>query len=153
MFRNVLLKGKLNTSEYMLTHDGTVRHTLPFFRKFDTRAKERMLGKPFIETYCSEFVLPEEVFVGMCENGFLRLNKKKVTDYHHIIGYKDSFQTDEIRTDKPVSNFDSIEIIYEDEELLVVAKPENVPTHRKFYCGLNDQYWIRSGTICKEQPY
>ncbi|KAG2381440.1 hypothetical protein C9374_006429 [Naegleria lovaniensis] len=129
MLQNVFLKGKFCPSEFICTNQGTIRHAIPFYRKFDTRTKSRLLGKPFVEGFCTEYVMPQDVFVGFCENEFLKLNRKKVTDMYHIMKRDDTFQTDEIRTDKPINYFDSLEIIHEDDDLLVVSKPENVPVH------------------------
>ncbi|EFC39345.1 predicted protein [Naegleria gruberi] len=128
MLRNVVLKSK-PSADYIFTHDNTIRHTKPFFQKYDTRTKGRMLGKSFIESFCAEYVVPEDVFMQYCEHDFIKLNKKRVEDANHIMGYKDSYQTEDVRTDKITTNFDSIEVIYEDDSILVLAKPENVPVH------------------------
>lgn len=138
MLQNVFLKGKFCALEFICTTESTnhgtimMRHAIPFFRKFDTRTKSRLLGKPFIEGFCAEYVMPQDVFVGFCENEFLKLNRQKVTDMYHVMKRDDTFQTDEIRTDKPITYFDSLEIIHEDDDLLVVSKPENVPVHGRY---------------------
>ncbi|KAL9653682.1 hypothetical protein ABK040_009157 [Willaertia magna] len=133
MLKNVLLKsGFKEGKEYILTHtssEGSIRNVIPYFYQHYTHVKERMLNKPFIEAYCKDYLMPQDVFLEYISKEYIKLNNQKVIDPFKILNPKDTFQLKEIKEEKIIKHFDSIEIIYEDFNYLIVSKPENVPVH------------------------
>jgi 23S rRNA-/tRNA-specific pseudouridylate synthase len=66
----------------------------------------------------------------MIKEGLIKINgEQKQPTY--IMKQKDILEYDDIRTDKPIINFDQIEVIYEDEYFFVIQKPCSVPVHPK----------------------
>nr|CAG4708759.1 unnamed protein product [Naegleria fowleri] len=91
-----------------------------------------MIGKPFREAYCSEYGIDENTFSRMCEMGVITLNHQQITAARKQVQKLregDSFQVRDIRMDRPIKHFDQLEIIYENEDFVVVTKPDSVCVH------------------------
>ncbi|KAG2378587.1 hypothetical protein C9374_008226 [Naegleria lovaniensis] len=142
-FQNFIIPSRFREGEeYVLTHQKreddsiyTFRHVIPYIHVYDQSVENyegRMIGKPFKEAYCSEYGIDENTFSRMCIMGVITLNHQPIlTRQKQFQKLKegDSFQVKDIRMDRPVKHFDQLEIIYENEDFVVVTKPDGVCVH------------------------
>ena len=103
----------------------------PYEFKYQLYAKRRWLGKKLIDILESEFhAFPKEYYINSIKEGKILINGEKTTE-DYILKDNDFITHLTIRKENPII-FKKIEIIYEDNDYLVVDKPSSWPVH---ICG------------------
>ena len=100
----------------------------PYSYTFKTYAKQRWLGQTLLQVFTKEFHdKPSAYYKHSIETGQLTVNGKAVpTDY--IVQNSDLIENTIHRHEPPITN-QAIQIVYQDEEILVVNKPGSIPVH------------------------
>ncbi len=108
-----------------------LRHITPYEFKYQVFVKGRWLKKRLIDVLLVEFKqYNEEYFLESIKNGTLKINNEIVKpDY--ILKRGDFLTHLVIRRENPIINI-KLEIVFEDEDYLVVNKPPSWPVH---VCG------------------
>ena len=103
----------------------------PYEFQYQLYAKRRWLGKKLIDVLESEFhAFPKEYYINCIKDGKILINGKNTTE-DYILKDNDFLTHLTIRKENPII-FKKIEIIYEDNDYLVVDKPSSWPVH---ICG------------------
>lgn len=115
----------------ILKIENNMRFIEPYDFKYQLYIKERWLGKKIIDVLETEFnSYSREYFLNAINDGKILINDKKVTkDY--ILKRNDFLTHFTKRKENPIIN-QKIDIVYEDENYLVVDKPSSWPVH---VCG------------------
>ena len=108
-----------------------VRLIEPYEFKYQLYIKRRWLGKKIIDVLDSEFhAFPKEYYSQAINEGKILINGKKVTN-DYILKDNDFLTHLTIRKENPIIA-KKLEIVFEDENYLVVDKPSSWPVH---ICG------------------
>ena len=103
----------------------------PYEFQYQLYAKRRWLGKKLIEVLESEFhAFPKEYYINCIKDGKILINGK-ATSEDYILKDNDFITHLTIRKENPII-FKKIEIVFEDDDYLVVDKPSSWPVH---ICG------------------
>ena len=103
----------------------------PYEFQYQLYAKRRWLGKKLIEVLESEFhAFPKEYYINSIKEGKILINGKNTSE-DYVLKDNDFITHLTIRKENPII-FKKIEIIYEDNDYLVVDKPSSWPVH---ICG------------------
>ena len=128
-------KQKILNEYYNLTPvikiENNVRLIEPYEFKYQLYIKRRWLGKKIIDVLDSEFhAFPKEYYSKAISDGKILINNKKVTN-DYILKDNDFLTHLTIRKENPIIS-KKLEIVFEDENYLVVDKPSSWPVH---ICG------------------
>ena len=108
-----------------------IRFIEPYEFKYQLYIKRRWLGKKLIDVLDSEFhSSPKEYYSKAIQDGKILVNGKKVTD-DYILKDNDFLTHITIRKENPII-YKKLDIVFEDENYLVVDKPSSWPIH---VCG------------------
>jgi len=111
--------------------ENNVRLIEPYEFKYQLYIKRRWLGKKIIDVLDSEFhAFPKEYYSKAINEGKILINNKKVTN-DYILKDNDFLTHLTIRKENPIIA-KKLEIVFEDENYLVVDKPSSWPVH---ICG------------------
>jgi len=111
--------------------ENNVRLIEPYEFKYQLYIKRRWLGKKLIEVLESEFHLySKDYFINAIKEGKILINEKQTSE-DYILKDNDFLTHLTIRKENPII-FQKLEIIYEDNDYLVVDKPSSWPVH---ICG------------------
>lgn len=103
-----------------------------FFRyntTFKVYCKGRTFNKTILDAYSSEYRLPKELCQVFIEKGLILLNEERVKpDYKIQNGDRWSF-THPATTDHVILHFDQIEVVFQNDDYLVLNKPCGLPVH------------------------
>jgi len=111
--------------------ENNVRLIEPYEFKYQLYIKRRWLGKKIIDVLDSEFhAFPKEYYSKAISEGKILINNKKVTN-DYILKDNDFLTHLTIRKENPIIA-KKLEIVFEDENYLVVDKPSSWPVH---ICG------------------
>ncbi|XP_051858117.1 pseudouridylate synthase RPUSD2-like [Drosophila albomicans] len=136
-------KPKLETKDLKLTRPGFseeryeetsyyiengLRKVYPYFFTFTTFTKGRWIGEKILDVFSREFrAHPPEEYQRSIEAGTLQVNNEKVPiDYK--LKHNDLLANTVHRHEVPVTS-QQIQIVYMDEDILVVNKPASIPVH------------------------
>lgn len=110
---------------------GNLRYIKPYDFQYQVWVKGRWVNRKLIDILNKEFTqYTEDYFKIAIENGKILINSKKVSlDY--VIQNGDFLEHSIIREENPIINT-KIDIIYDDDDYLVVDKPSSWPVH---VCG------------------
>ncbi|KAL9648759.1 hypothetical protein ABK040_003695 [Willaertia magna] len=137
---------KNQTKEYFFKNNK--RFVVPYFIEFTTGCRNRWFNRKVFEIYRSEFPYFTEQYL---EEAFLnnrfKINGKIINNKEIIIKENDTITHIVHFHEKPILN-EPIEIIYEDDNLLVVNKPFSIPVHP---CGRYSKNSLT--TILEEEGY
>ena len=128
-------KQKILNEYYNLTPvikiENNVRLIEPYEFKYQLYIKRRWLGKKIIDVLDSEFhAFPKEYYSKAISDGKILINNKKVTN-DYILKDNDFLTHLTIRKENPIIS-KKLEIVFEDDNYLVVDKPSSWPVH---ICG------------------
>ena len=128
-------KQKILNEYYNLTPvikiENNVRLIEPYEFKYQLYIKRRWLGKKIIDVLDSEFhAFSKEYYSKAISEGKILINNKKVTN-DYILKDNDFLTHLTIRKENPIIA-KKLEIVFEDENYLVVDKPSSWPVH---ICG------------------
>ena len=108
-----------------------IRFIEPYEFKYQLYIKRRWLGKKLIDVLDSEFhSSPKEYYSQAIQDGKILINGKKVTD-DYILKDNDFLTHITIRKENPII-YKKLDIVFEDENFLVIDKPSSWPIH---VCG------------------
>jgi len=111
--------------------ENNVRLIEPYEFKYQLYIKRRWLGKKLIEVLESEFHLySKDYFINAIKEGKILINEKQTSE-DYILKDNDFLTHLTTRKENPII-FQKLEIIYEDNDYLVVDKPSSWPVH---ICG------------------
>jgi 23S rRNA-/tRNA-specific pseudouridylate synthase len=111
--------------------ENNVRLIEPYEFKYQLYIKRRWLGKKLIEVLQSEFHLySKDYFINAIKEGKILINEKQTSE-DYILKDNDFLTHLTLRKENPII-FQKLEIIYEDNDYLVVDKPSSWPVH---ICG------------------
>lgn len=118
-------------SEYtsMVSKDGlSLRVVKPYIYEFKTTTKGRWKGRAISDVFSVEFgTYPPSYYIACIESGRITVNENYVTpDY--CLQQGDVIVHKTHRHEPPVKQ-EKIEIVYQDEEYLIVNKPATIPVH------------------------
>lgn len=102
--------------------------SIPYTSKYKLSVKLKDEGKTLLELYQSKFPhIKTEVWLNKIENGTLTINGQKSVSSQIL---KASWMTENLvenKTEPHVNN--SIELVYEDDDIIVIIKPAPLPMH------------------------
>jgi len=129
--RNIPILAQHTQEKYNETEtyfDEGYRRVRPYYFTFVAHAKGRWVGQELWSVFSREFrAMEEQEFARCIEAGLVKVNGNSVTlDYK--IGNNDFISHKVHRHELPVTD-KRIEIIFEDDDILVVDKPGSVPVH------------------------
>ncbi|KAK4154183.1 pseudouridine synthase [Chaetomidium leptoderma] len=105
-----------------------LRRVSPYFYTYNTWCKERWRGRQLVDVFESEFRdRPLEYYRGAMESGQVAVNGKTVGP-HHILKNGELISHTTHRHEPPVTA-ESIGVIHEDDDMVVINKPSGVPVH------------------------
>ena len=111
--------------------ENNVRLIEPYEFKYQLYTKRRWLGKKLLEVLLSEFhIYSQDYFKNAIKEGKILINEKP-TKEDYILKDNDFLTHSTIRKENPII-FKKLEIIFEDNDYLVVDKPSSWPVH---ICG------------------
>ena len=111
--------------------ENNVRLIEPYEFKYQLYIKRRWLGKKLLEVLESEFhSYNKEYYINAINEGKILINEKKTTE-DYILKDNDFLSHLTIRKENPII-FKKIDIVFEDNDYLVVDKPSSWPVH---ICG------------------
>ena len=111
--------------------ENNVRLIEPYEFKYQLYIKRRWLGKKLLEVLQSEFHLySKDYFINAIKEGKILINEKQTSE-DYILKDNDFLTHLTLRKENPII-FQKLEIIYEDNDYLVVDKPSSWPVH---ICG------------------
>lgn len=113
------------TSYYV---ENGLRKVYPYFFTFTTYTKGRWVGESILDIFAREFrAQSADVYKRCIQNGTLTVNHRSVpTDYK--LKHNDLLANIVHRHEVPVMN-QAIQIIYIDDDIVVVNKPSSIPVH------------------------
>ena len=128
-------KQKILNEYYNLTPiikiQNNVRLIEPYEFKYQLYIKRRWLGKKIIDVLDTEFhAFSKEYYSKAIEDGKILINNKKITN-DYICKDNDFLTHLTIRKENPII-FKKLDIVFQDENYLVVDKPSSWPVH---ICG------------------
>ncbi len=105
--------------------------SIPFRSDYNFSVKMKHDGWKLIDFLVDSVpMIPREKWLSKIESGDLKVSGKPTTpDFTVVSGYRLSHTSDE-KTDPPVNR--NVELIYDDEDMIVVSKPAPLPMHA---CG------------------
>jgi len=114
-----------------IIRQNNLRFIEPYEFEYQIYAKGRWIGKKLIEVLLQEFrQYNEEYFLIAIKEGNLKINKY-LTNPNHILKRNDFITHKVIRKENPIIDT-SLEIVFNNEDFLVVNKPSSWPVH---VCG------------------
>ena len=128
-------KQKILNEYYNLTPiikiENNIRFIEPYEFKYQLYIKQRWLGKKLLEVLQTEFhSYTKEYFIEAINNGKILINEKKVSE-DYLLKDNDFMTHLTIRKENPII-YQKLDIIFEDNNFLVVDKPSSWPVH---ICG------------------
>eukprot|EP00041_Stephanoeca_diplocostata_P033934 m.1136750 g.1136750 ORF g.1136750 m.1136750 type:complete len:331 (+) comp24433_c0_seq10:152-1144(+) len=105
-----------------------LRWILPYAFPFETYAKGRWIGRTLIEVFSTEFQSQSAASFkrGIC-SGVITVNGRKV-DPEYIVCESDLI-TNRVHRHEPPVSAQSVQIVFEDDDVVAVDKPSSVPVH------------------------
>ncbi|KAJ3011153.1 RNA pseudouridylate synthase domain containing protein 2 [Thoreauomyces humboldtii] len=105
-----------------------LRKVRPYEFEYRTYVKGRWLGRPIIETFAQEFQdKPREYYEKAIELGRIRINENIVTGAY--CPRSGDVLTHVMHRHEPPVTADPLQIVFKDENVLVVNKPSSIPIH------------------------
>ncbi|KAI9678548.1 MAG: hypothetical protein M1817_005605 [Caeruleum heppii] len=106
-----------------------LRRVLPYHFTYNTNCKERWRGRGLLEIFTSEFRdRPVEYYRDAILRGSVAVNGKAVPSLSTVVNNGDVISHTLHRHEPPVTA-QSIGIVHEDNDLIVIDKPAGVPVH------------------------
>ncbi|XP_021943683.1 RNA pseudouridylate synthase domain-containing protein 2 isoform X2 [Folsomia candida] len=117
---------RYNETSYFV--ENGLRKVYPYYFTFTTFTKGRWVGEKILDVFAREFrAHPVEEYERCIKSGTLTVNYTKVgTDYR--LKHNDLLANIVHRHEVPVTA-DPIEVVYMDDDLVVVDKPASIPVH------------------------
>ncbi|GIY36541.1 RNA pseudouridylate synthase domain-containing protein 2 [Caerostris extrusa] len=104
----------------------------PYNFKHSTYCKGRWVNRTLIDVYSNDFSLfPKEEIERRISTGILKVNGK-IVNYDYKLKHSDVLSSEVHRHELPILAW-AIEVIFEDDDVLVINKPASMPVHP---CGL-----------------
>lgn len=105
-----------------------LRRVEPYFYTYNTWVKERWRGRSLISVFECEFRdRPLAYYRNAMESGTVTVNDKVVGPEHVLTNGERVSHT--LHRHEPPVTADSVHVIYEDDNMLVINKPAGVPVH------------------------
>lgn len=106
-----------------------LRKVTPYHYTYNTYCKERWRGREILDIFASEFRdRPAEYYEKAIVEGRVVLNGKPLPDVHTIVRNGDVISHTLHRHEPPVTA-QSIGIVHEDNDMIVINKPAGMPVH------------------------
>ncbi|KFM74596.1 RNA pseudouridylate synthase domain-containing protein 2, partial [Stegodyphus mimosarum] len=116
----------LTETEYYFKNG--LRKVYPYYFQYSTFCKGRWINRKLIDVYSEEFAVhPRQELEKRISEGLLKVNGKSV-DLHYILRNGDHVTACSHRHELGVLA-SPINIIYENEDILIVNKPSSIPIH------------------------
>lgn len=125
---NKKAKSRQEEPNYEIEIDGPLRKIKPYYFTYKTFCKLRWRDRPLYEVFVSEFRdRTAEYYKKTIKSGAVFLNEKPA-DLESIIRNGDMITHKVHRHEPPVTS-KPVEIVFEDEDILVISKPSGIPVH------------------------
>ncbi|KAG5438576.1 hypothetical protein PCANB_002681 [Pneumocystis canis] len=110
------------------TFDNGLRRVVPYFFKYKTYAKERWRGRTIYDIFSTEFRdRTPQYYEQEIKNGRVMVNGSVAT-FEQKIKNGDIIEHISHRHEPPVTD-KNIDIIYQDDDIVVINKPSGIPVH------------------------
>jgi len=117
---------RYNETEYFF--ENGLRKVYPYYFTFTTFTKGRWVGEKILDVFAREFrAHPVEEYERCIKSGTLTVNYEKV-DVDYRLKHNDLLANIVHRHETPVKSH-LIEVVYQDDDMVVVDKPCSVPVH------------------------
>lgn len=125
---NKKTKNRQSDPPYTIEVDGPLRKIVPYYFTYNTYCKLRWRDRNLLDVFTNEFRdRPAEYYKKTIERGAVLLNDKPAT-LESIIKNGDLITHKVHRHEPPVTSR-PIEIVFEDNDILVINKPSGIPVH------------------------
>jgi len=108
-------------------YENGLRHIESYEFEYQSYIKDRWVGKKILDVLQSEFIKKDKTeYIDKINKGKIKVNNALI-DLDYILKRNDFLSESCIRRENPILEHNKIEIIYEDEDYLVVNKPNSWP--------------------------